>query len=255
MVNPSELKQTLTPILLDDVHALWFDHLESKDALILPKMSDMGRWFTRDPEFDKVCVAKFRPALETIVNSGASASDIIAAVNPTSPMDWINMILLLDQMPRNCFRGDESKMVFKHFDPLAEKIALQALKEDIPTQSPYFRYRLTYRTWFHLPLMHSEDPAVHEQAVQVHADTARDIEEFVARDPSTLSEEEKECHDFLSNQVDDFRKFLKVNDEFEKKHKVIIDQFGRYPHRNQALGRLSTPEENEYLENGGETFT
>jgi hypothetical protein len=56
MVNPSELKQTLTPTLLDDVHSLWFDHLESKEALILPKMSDMSRWFMRDPEFDKACV-------------------------------------------------------------------------------------------------------------------------------------------------------------------------------------------------------
>jgi uncharacterized protein (DUF924 family) len=60
--------------------------------------------------------AKFYPALETIAKSGASASDIIAAVSPSSPMDWINTILLLDQMPRNCFRGDQSKMVFKHFD-------------------------------------------------------------------------------------------------------------------------------------------
>ncbi|KAJ5747939.1 uncharacterized protein N7511_009635 [Penicillium nucicola] len=255
MANPSELKQTLTPALLDEVHALWFDHLESKDALVLPKMSDMGRWFKQDSEFDKLCVANFRPALETIVNSGASDSDIIAAVNPASPMDWINMILLLDQMPRNCFRGDESRLVFQTFDPLAEKIALKALKANIPTQSSYFRYRLAYRTWFHLPLMHSEDLAVHEKAVQVHADTAKDMEEFVARDTLTLSEEEKECHDILINQVDHLRNFLKVNDEFEKKHKVIIDQFGRYPHRNQALGRISTPEEIQYLENGGETFS
>lgn len=56
MVNPSELKQILTPTLLNDVHTLWFDHLQSKEALILPKMSDMGRWFMRDPEFDKACV-------------------------------------------------------------------------------------------------------------------------------------------------------------------------------------------------------
>ena len=138
---------------------------------------------------------------------------------------------------------------------LAEKIALQALKEDIPVQSSYFRFRLTYRTWFHLPLMHSESPAVHEKAIQVHADTAKDMEGFVAKDPSILSKEEKECYDVLSNQIDAVRDFLKMNDEFEKRHKVIIDKFGRYPHRNQALGRVSTPEEVEYLENGGETFT
>jgi uncharacterized protein (DUF924 family) len=138
---------------------------------------------------------------------------------------------------------------------LAEKIALQALKEDIPTQSSYYRFRLAYRTWFGLPLMHSEDPSVHEEAVQLHADIAKDMEDFVAKDQSTVSEEEKECHNVLSTQVDALRSFLKMNDEFEKRHKVIIDKFGRYPHRNQALGRVSTPEEVEYLENGGETFS
>ena len=37
------------------------------------------------------------------------------------------------------------------------------------------------------------------------------------------------------------------NLSFEKKHKVIIDRFGRYPHRNAILGRVSTPEETEFL--------
>ena len=38
------------------------------------------------------------------------------------------------------------------------------------------------------------------------------------------------------------------------KHQVIIQQFGRFPHRNEILGRESTPEEDEYLKNGGERF-
>lgn len=38
-----------------------------------------------------------------------------------------------------------------------------------------------------------------------------------------------------------------INLSFEKKHKVIIDRFGRYPHRNAILGRVSTPEETEFL--------
>ena len=33
-----------------------------------------------------------------------------------------------------------------------------------------------------------------------------------------------------------------INLSFEKRHKVIIDRFGRYPHRNTILGRVSTPE-------------
>ena len=37
-----------------------------------------------------------------------------------------------------------------------------------------------------------------------------------------------------------------INLSFEKRHKVIIDRFGRYPHRNTILGRVSTPEETEF---------
>lgn len=45
-----------------------------------------------------------------------------------------------------------------------------------------------------------------------------------------------------------------VNHEFELKHKVIIDRFGRYPHRNAILGRVSTPEEIEFLKQPGSSF-
>lgn len=63
-----------------------------------------------------------------------------------------------------------------------------------------------------LPFMHSESAAIHEQAEK------------------------------LFN-----RPGLETNYEFELKHKEIIDRFGRYPHRNEVLGRQSTPEELEFL--------
>jgi len=44
------------------------------------------------------------------------------------------------------------------------------------------------------------------------------------------------------------------NYEFELKHKVIIDRFGRYPHRNAILGRLSSEEEIEFLKHPGSGF-
>ncbi len=66
--------------------------------------------------------------------------------------------------------------------------------------------------FFYMPLMHSEHPLIHELAV----------EQF-----SKLGSE-----DHL---------------KFELSHKKIIDRFGRYPHRNPILGRESTPEEQEFL--------
>jgi uncharacterized protein (DUF924 family) len=52
-----------------------------------------------------------------------------------------------------------------------------------------------------------------------------------------------------------FREFTPAeNHDFELRHKAIVDRFGRYPHRNAALGRLSTPEETEFLKQPGSAF-
>jgi len=45
-----------------------------------------------------------------------------------------------------------------------------------------------------------------------------------------------------------------ANHDFELKHKAIIDRFGRYPHRNEVLGRVSTPDELEFLKQPGSRF-
>lgn len=198
--------------------------------------------------------AQFQPALDTIIESGASATDILDSIDTSSPLNWLSIILLLDQVPRNCHRGDESKLVFGRFDPLAEEVALRAIDAGILTKSSEVRYRLAYRFWFHLPLMHSENLAVHEQALKQHEETAKDMGQFLLKDVSTLSEDEKKCYGILSNKQDALGALLTNLLDFEKRHKVIVEQFGRYPHRNQALGRVPTAEEIEYLKNGGETF-
>lgn len=52
-----------------------------------------------------------------------------------------------------------------------------------------------------------------------------------------------------------FREFApRENHDFELKHKAIVDRFGRFPHRNKALGRVSTPEEIEFLKRPGSSF-
>jgi uncharacterized protein (DUF924 family) len=68
------------------------------------------------------------------------------------------------------------------------------------------------RAFLYMPFMHSESAKVHETAVKLFKD-------------------------------------LPQNYEYELKHKEIIDKFGRYPHRNEALGRKSTPEELEFIKN------
>jgi uncharacterized protein (DUF924 family) len=75
------------------------------------------------------------------------------------------------------------------------------------------------KAFLYMPYMHSESRLIHEQAVQLF------------KQPG-----------------------LETNYNFEVRHKEIIDQFGRYPHRNKILGRESTPEEKEFLKQPGSSF-
>jgi len=75
------------------------------------------------------------------------------------------------------------------------------------------------RVFLYMPFMHSESARIHEIAVELFTRISRG-----------------------------------KNLEFELKHKAIIDRFGRYPHRNEILGRESTPEEIEFLSKPGSSF-
>jgi uncharacterized protein (DUF924 family) len=78
---------------------------------------------------------------------------------------------------------------------------------------------IDHRAFLYMPYMHSESAVIHEIA-------------------QTL---------FASLGVED-----KLN--FELRHKAIIDRFGRYPHRNALLGRVSTPDEIAFLQTPGSSF-
>ncbi len=75
------------------------------------------------------------------------------------------------------------------------------------------------RNFLYMPFMHSESLAIHDMAVEL----------------------------FTANGAQN-------NLNFELKHKAIIEQFGRYPHRNAVLGRVSTPAEIEFLSQPGSSF-
>ena len=75
------------------------------------------------------------------------------------------------------------------------------------------------RAFLYMPYMHSESPAIHALALALFSAAG------------------------MENNLD-----------FELRHKAIIDRFGRYPHRNTILGRVSTPEETEFLKTPGSSF-
>ena len=99
-------------------------------------------------------------------------------------------------------------------DPMALVLAQEAV-----TSSALRSLNPTETSFLLLPYMHSESREIHVEAEALYKEFA----------PAG-------------------------NYDFELRHKVIIDRFGRYPHRNSILGRISTPEEVEFLKQPGSSF-
>ena len=99
-------------------------------------------------------------------------------------------------------------------DNLALILAQEAIR-----QGDDQRIDIEYRAFIYMPYMHSESAIIHEQAEQLFSQAGAEY-----------------------------------NYEFELKHKAIIDHFGRYPHRNEILGRTSTPEEIAFLKQPNTSF-
>lgn len=167
-------------------------------------------------------------------------------------------MLLFDQMPRNCYRGDQASVVFTVFDPIALQIAITAIEKGIPEKTPEIRWNLAYRNWFFLPLMHSEEKLFHDRAIEHYALMQKDVVDLAEEDgdvPADADKFRKRAKEAVKRDVKAAKEYAALNVEFERKHAVIIQRFGRYPHRNEALGRTPTAEETEYLANGGDTFS
>lgn len=164
---------------------------------------DAGRekWFARDDAFDAGFNARFldthhaaaRRALEDWM---ASAEGALA------------LLILLDQFPRNCFRGSAHSYAT---DGLARHYASRAIAMGFDLQ-----VEPALRMFFYLPYEHSEAPEDQRESLRL----------------------------FAALGDADYLKYAQL-------HADIIDRFGRFPHRNAALGRESTREETDYLAGGG----
>lgn len=125
------------------------------------------------------------------------------------------LTIVLDQFPRNMFR-DTAKAFAS--DDQALMVANQALERDFDQDLPP-----VMRVFLYLPLEHSESRANQNRCVQLLRPFADDPE-------------------------------LQSYYEFALKHQSVIEQFGRFPHRNAILGRASTPAEIAFLQQAGSKF-
>lgn len=189
-------------------------------------------WFGN--EIDDAAVARRQADLwwgkNTEADDGIASrfGDLIAKACDGELTEWeatargrLALILLADQFPRSIHRG--SALAFS-CDAKALIWCLDGLAAGVD-----HRLRPIERVFFYLPLEHSEHLEHQERSVRLFRRLLDDVR---------------------AGQEKPFEEFL----DFAVRHREIIARFGRFPHRNKVLGRASTPEEVEFLQEPGSSF-
>jgi uncharacterized protein (DUF924 family) len=180
--------------------------MQDPEALLQFWLEEIGPdgWYRQDTDLD----ARIRTEYEPLWRA-AQREDRLGWT--TMPRGTLALLVLLDQFPRNMFRGDAAAF---STDGMARAVAKKAIERgwDLRIDPPA-------RQFFYLPLMHSECLADQERCVRLMKD----------RMP-------REGEDNLLHA---------------RAHREVIRRFGRFPHRNADLGRSSTAAEVTFLESGG----
>ncbi len=185
MTGPSAAASIALPT---DVLAFWME-------------AGPDRWFKKDDAFDAAILDRFVATYE-------AAADGKLADWEATPDGALAHVIVLDQFPRNMFRGSARTYAA---DPLARAVADRALaRQDDRMVDP------ALRTFFYLPFMHSEALADQERCVALYR---------ALGDAESL--------------------------RYAEDHADIVRRFGRFPHRNDVLGRATTAEEQAFLDAGG----
>ena len=145
---------------------------------------------------------------EFLADCERAAAGELAAWEDT-PEGALALVLLLDQLPRNIFRGTPRMYAT---DAAARAAAARAMARGFDAAMPP-----AWRKFFYMPLHHSENAADQRRSIE--------LMQAVPNDPA---------------RADNIR--------YAGRYLDIIERFGRFPHRNAVLGRVSTPEELAFLE-------
>lgn len=176
--------------------------------------SRMDRWFTSDPELDEQIRRDFLPLIEQ-----ASRGELMEWTD--TPKGRLALIILIDQFRRNVYRGTAEAY---SRDSLALKICIEGtINNDYKTLSHF------QRLFFFMPLQHSESLKVQEKSVGIYQALADSVSETMQETFQTTA-------------------------QFAELHRDIVAEFGRFPHRNQVLGRANTADEESFLGNDSPNF-
>jgi uncharacterized protein (DUF924 family) len=171
------------------------------DVLSFWRAAGPDKWFEAEEAFDAAIRARFLDTYEAAVGGRLAAWEKDAE-------SALALTIVLDQFPRNMFRGNARAFAA---DPLARAVADRAIARGFDKL-----YVPPERRFFYLPFTHSENLA--------------DQERCVALNRAAADEE---------------------GTKWAEVHADIIRRFGRFPHRNKVLGRVTTPAEQAFLDGGG----
>jgi uncharacterized protein (DUF924 family) len=164
-----------------------------------------SRWFVPDPDFDRLCKTRF---LSSYRDAACGRLDGWKK----TPRTCLALVLLLDQLPRNMFRGTARAFAT---DAKAREVGRHAIAAEFDRDFPPI-----VRMFFYLPFEHSEHLTDQMESVRL----------AVA----------------LENEYGESPESTAIRNSAEW-HLETIQRFGRFPGRNKALGRRSTREEREFL--------
>ncbi len=171
-------------------------------------------WYGADASIDKLIKERFGDLVETAVAGGCSDWEHQA-------LPRLALIIVLDQFTRNIHRGRAGAFAG---DARAARLALDAIESGMDGE-----VGLIERSFFYLPLQHAEDLAIQKRCVEV-----------------------TERHD--ADCAAAFENFAGESISYAREHRDVVARFGRFPHRNKALGRQSTDEELAYLADGAPDY-
>ena len=172
------------------------------------------RWFSKDSRFDDTIRVRFQSLHASAATGGCD--DWLQG-----PRGTLAFVILLDQFSRNMFRGTAEAFAQ---DARALEAAGRAVDAGFDR-----RLRPSERGFLYMPFMHSEELTMQDRCVQLFADLRDQL-----AGPAAAG---------AAQQLD-----------YARRHRDIIQRFGRFPHRNAALGRPSTAEEEAYLAGPGSSF-
>ncbi|MFN3713384.1 MAG: DUF924 family protein [Alcanivoracaceae bacterium] len=175
-----------------------------------PSRNLSALWFRADAALDQGIEAQFGHLVEA-----ALFSELVEW--EATPLSRLALLVLLDQFTRNIYRGSAKAFAGDH---RAVTLVLEGLARGMDRELPWVG-----RVFFLMPLMHAEDEDLQQRSVAefttLHAAAPVEMADRIA-----------------------------ANLAFAREHRDIVLRFGRFPHRNQVLGRDSSDEERAFLEHG-----